>query len=306
MEKLILIDGNAIIHRAFHALPPFKTSKGLLVNAIYGFASMLLNILNHEKPNYIAVSFDLKGPTFRHAEYKEYKATRVKAPDELYEQIPYIKNLVRAFNIPIYEIEGFEADDVLGTLAKQAEKNPGLISYIVTGDMDTLQLVTEKTKILAPFKGFNEVIIYDTAKVLGKYGLKPSQIPDMKGLCGDNSDNIKGVAGIGPKTAKTLLQKYGTIENIYENLTDISKSVAAKLEKDKENAFFSKHLATIITETPVTLNLENCQAHHYDKEKLVELFEELEFKSLLRKLNEFNNHCDEKNKEENGKQASLF
>ncbi|MBI4235293.1 hypothetical protein HY604_03260 [Candidatus Peregrinibacteria bacterium] len=306
MRKLILIDGNAIIHRAFHALPPFRTSKGELTNAVYGFTSMLLNILNNEKPDYIAVSFDLKGKTFRHEQYKEYKATRVKAPDELYEQIPRIKEVVKAFQIPIYEIAGFEADDVLGTLAKQAEKESDLMTYIVTGDMDTLQLVTEKVKVLSPVKGFQESIIYDIPKVLGKYGLSPSQVPDLKGLQGDSSDNIKGVAGIGPKTAQSLLQKYGSIENIYNHLEKIPGKVGEKLKNDRASAFESKTLATIITQVPMSLDLNSCRTHHYDPEKILELFKELEFKSLYSKLGTFNSHSLAKKIEEDQTQPSLF
>ncbi len=306
MQKLILIDGNAIIHRAFHGLPPFRTSKGELVNAVYGFSSILLTLLNKEQPDYIAVAFDLKAPTFRHKEYKEYKATRVKAPDELYAQIPRIREIVQAFRIPIYEKEGYEADDVLGTLAKQAEPQD-VITYIVTGDLDTLQLVTEKTKILAATQKFSEPIIYDTQKVLGRYGLKPSQIADMKGLQGDSSDNIKGVPGIGPKTAKILLQKYGTIENIYKNLDQITGATHDKLEKDQASAIQSKHLATIVTDVPeITLNLNACKTHDYDESTLRKMFESMEFKSLLARLNTFHKISSGKKAEENNLQTSLF
>ncbi len=307
MKKIILIDGNAVIHRAFHALPPFKTSKGELVNAVYGFSSILLNLLNYNTPDYIAVSFDMKGPTFRHKEYKEYKATRKKAPDELYGQIPRIRSVVEAFEIPIYEIEGFEADDVLGTLAKQIEQEEDdLKTYIFTGDMDTLQLVTEKTFVLSPARGIKEPIVYDVQKVLGKYGLKPSQVPDMKGLQGDSSDNIKGVAGVGAKTTKTLLQKYGNLENIYDHLDEITGRVHENLKNNKENAFFSRRLATIVTDVPIKLNLEECRTHEYDKEKILTLFGELGFKALMSRLSKFNNHSQEKKIEENETQQSLF
>lgn len=287
MDKLILIDGNAIIHRAFHAIPPFKTKKGELVNAVYGFASMLLNILLSEKPDYIAVSFDRAAKTFRHEKYEAYKATRVKAPQELYDQIPKIKELVSAFRIPIYEMDGYEADDVLGTLAKQAEKSGGIKTYIVTGDMDTLQLVTQTTNILAPFKGFKETIKYDYHKVMAKYGLEPSQIIDLKGLMGDHSDNIPGVYGIGEKTAISLLQKYKTIENIYANLAEIQGAAGDKLEKGRESAFFSKELASIILDVPLTLDLGQCRTHNFDQDKIKELFSALEFHSLEKRLNEF-------------------
>lgn len=306
MQKLILIDGNAIIHRAFHAFPPFKTPQGELINAVYGFASILLTILNKEQPDYIAVAFDLKSPTFRHEEYKEYKATRVKAPDELYSQIPRIHELVRAFRIPIYTKEGYEADDILGTLARQAEQK-NLKTFIVTGDLDTLQLVSEKTNILATTQKFSEPVIYDIPKVMARYGLQPGQITDMKGLQGDNSDNLKGVQGIGPKTTKTLLQKYGTLENIYQNINQITGSVSDKLAKDKESAFQSKKLATIITNVPdTTLDLIACKTHDYDENTLRQMFETMHFKSLLNRLDTFHQISTGKRNAENQLQDSLF
>lgn len=306
MQKLILIDGNAIMHRAYHAIPPFKTSKGELVNAVYGFASMLLNILNNEKPDYIAVSFDTKAKTFRHEEYVEYKATRVKAPDEFYEQIPKIKELVKTFEIPIYEMDGFEADDVLGTLARQADEHGNLITYIVTGDRDTLQLVTDKIFVLSPIHGFNQYEIFNPQKVFEKYELNQGQIADMKGLQGDNSDNIKGVNGIGPKTAKNLLRKYRTIENIYEHVEEIPENIRKKLEAGKEDAFFSKKMATIIKNVPIELNLESCKTQTYDKKIIENLFNELEFKSLLGRLNNVDRYYSQQKQKESNSQQSLF
>lgn len=306
MKKLLLIDGNAIVHRAFHATPPFRTADGTLVNAVYGFASMLLNLLNNEQPDYIAASFDMKGKTFRHEEYKEYKATRKPAPDGLYEQFPIVKNLLGTFKIPIYEIEGFEADDVLGTLAKQADSEGSINTYIVTGDMDTLQLITDTTFVLAPHKGFRESIIYDAARVYEKYGLTKDQITDMKGLQGDNSDNIKGVRGIGPKTAQRLLQQYGTIESVYEHIEEITGSTKTKLENDKESAFFSKRLATIVTDVPMNIKLEDCKTHEYNHQEVLDLFESLQFKSLFGKLGSFNNHYGDKKIQESDTQPSLF
>lgn len=306
MKKLILIDGNAIVHRAYHALPPFKTKNGELVNAVYGFVSMLLNVLNGEKPDYIAVCFDTKAKTFRHEEYKEYKATRIKAPDDLYTQIPRIKEFLQAFNIPIYERDGFEADDILGALAKKAKKTPDLMTYILTGDMDTLQLIDDKVNIMLPKTGLKENVIYDVQKVLSKYGIMPKQIPDMKGLQGDSSDNIKGVAGVGPKTTKDLLQKYGTLENIYKHLDQIEGKVHENLEKDKKNAFFSKKMATIITDIDIDFNLQDCETKQYNKEELVKLFEKMEFLSLLKRLNSFNDHYSKMNKENDELQGTLF
>ncbi len=306
MEKLILIDGNSILHRAFHALPPFKTSKGEITNAVYGFSSMLLGIMNNEKPDYIAVAFDMRGPTFRHKEYKEYKATRTKAPDELYSQIPRIKEVVMTFQIPIFEIEGFEADDLLGTLAKQAEEEENLETYILTGDRDALQLVSEKTKVIAPIKGINTTKVFDPQAVLEKYGVTPEQVPDLKGLQGDNSDNIKGVAGVGPKTAKTLLQKYKTVEGIYEHIDELKGKVKENLVNDKESAFLSKKLATIVLDAPKKLDLNECKTHTYDREKIEGLFAELEFSSLIKKLQKFDTHYSKKKLEDNPNQASLF
>ncbi|MBT3705040.1 hypothetical protein HOG17_04660 [Candidatus Peregrinibacteria bacterium] len=309
MKKLFLIDGNAIIHRAFHAIPPFTTSKGELINAVYGFSSMLLNIINNQKPEFILVSFDRPAKTFRHKEFADYKATRVKAPDELYAQIPRIKKVVEAFSIPIYEIDGFEADDVLGTLALQAstQKEEDLSSYIVTGDMDTLQLVSDKVQVFAPYKGFQEAIIYTPQKVLAKHGLTPSQIIDYKALKGDSSDNIPGVPGIGDKTATALLQKYKTLDSIYENLHELKGAVHDKLENNKQIAYKSQYLATIVLDVPMTLELDKCKTHKFDSEKIAALFEELEFKSLLGKLGRFNSHYGTKAEEEKvTSQQSLF
>jgi len=210
-KKLILIDSNAIIHRAYHALPPLTTKKGELVNAVYGFASVLLNVLNRFKPEYIAATFDLKEPTFRHKEFKEYKATRVKAPDDLYEQIPQVKKVVSAFNIPIVEKKGYEADDLIATFARKTEKlHPDVEVIIVTGDLDTLQLVDDKVKVFALRKGMSDSILYGEKEIFERYGLKPNQMVDYKGLRGDPSDNLPGVKGVGEKTATELLKKYKT------------------------------------------------------------------------------------------------
>ena len=219
LKKLILIDGNAIIHRSYHALPPLSTKKGELVNAVYGFTSTLLSVISQFKPDYVVASFDLAGPTFRHEKFDDYKANRVKADDELYAQIPRVKEVVKAFNIPIYEKAGFEADDIIGTIAKQIENNKEQIeTIIVTGDMDTLQLVNDTTKVYTMKRGLSDSVIYDTEKVFERYGLRPDQLIDFKGLRGDPSDNIPGVKGIGEKTAVTLLQKYKNINGVYENI----------------------------------------------------------------------------------------
>jgi DNA polymerase-1 len=283
-KKLILIDGNAIMHRAYHALPPLNTKKGELVNAVYGFTSTILSVIEKFKPDYIAASFDLAGPTFRHEEYKEYKATRAKAPDEFYAQIPRVKEVVGALNIPIFEKQGYEADDVIGTLARQAETNKDLEIIIVTGDLDTLQLVNDKTKVYTMRRGLSDSVIYDLEKVKERYGLNPDQLIDFKGLRGDPSDNIPGVKGIGEKTASDLLQKYETLEGVYSHIGEIKGSVHDKLEKEKMQAFMSKQLATIKLDTPVNLELEKTATHNYDREKIISLLNELNFYSLVKRL----------------------
>lgn len=284
-KRLVLIDGNALIHRAYHALPPLTTKTGELVNAVYGFSSVLLKVINDLKPDYILASFDLAAPTFRHEEYKEYKATRVKAPDELYAQIGRVKEVVRAFNIPIYEKSGFEADDVLGTMVFQAENSKENIeSIIVTGDLDTLQLVSPKTKVFALRKGMSDTVIYDEAGVVERYGLKPNQMIDYKGLRGDQSDNIPGVKGIGEKTATELLKKYGTLENVYASLSEIKGATKDKLERDRMQAFMSKKLATIVKDVPLKLDFEKALTHEFNRKKLVDLFQELNFFSLIKRI----------------------
>ncbi|TXI34015.1 MAG: DNA polymerase I [Candidatus Moraniibacteriota bacterium] len=287
MEKhpkiLVLLDGNALIHRAYHALPPLTTKNGETVQAVYGFAMTLLSVLEKFHPEYIAATFDLEGPTFRDDMYAEYKATRASAPDDLYAQIPRVKDLVRAFNIPIYEQAGFEADDVIGTLAKQSETEDIQV-IIVTGDSDELQLVTPQVKVFMLRKGIKDIALYDEAAVLAKYGFGPALIPDYKGLAGDTSDNIPGVTGVGTKTATTLIQQFGTLESIYEHLSEVKESVRKKLEADQKNAFLSKELGTIHREAPVKLDLPACVARDYDRSVVTGLFQELGFFSLIKRL----------------------
>src|SRR6185369_2753817 len=287
MEKkrkiLVLLDGNALIHRSYHALPPLTTKEGQVVNAVYGFTMTFLSVLDKFQPEYIAATFDLAGGTFRDDMYKEYKATRTKAPDDLYSQIPLVKEVVTAFNVPIYEKEGFEADDCIGTLAKQAEKE-GADVIIVTGDMDTLQLVSPHIRVFTMRKGLKDTVIYDEKGVYAKYGLTPDQIADYKGLRGDASDNIPGVKGIGEKTASELLQKYHDLEGVYAALDELKPAVKAKLEADKKNAFLSRDLGRIHIACPVRLSLEAAVAREYDRNHVVELFRKFEFFSLLKRL----------------------
>lgn len=287
MEKhpkiLVLLDGNALIHRAYHALPPLTSKSGETVQAVYGFTMTLLSVLEKFHPEYIAATFDLPGGTFRDDLYAEYKATRTKAPDDLYAQIPRVKEMVRAFNIPIYEQAGFEADDCVGTLARQAEKEEVEV-IIVTGDSDELQLVTPRVKVFMLRKGIKDIVLYDEQAVREKYGFEATLIPDYKGLAGDSSDNIPGVAGVGAKTATTLLQTFGTLENIYAHLPEVKESIRKKLEADKEKAFLSKELGTIHLEAPVTLDLPACVAREYDRKVVTDMFQELGFFSLIKRI----------------------
>jgi DNA polymerase-1 len=282
--KLVLIDGHALVYRAYFALPStMATSHGELTNAVFGFTSMLLNVLRDEQPDYIAVTWD-RGRTFRHDEYAEYKANRAKMPDDLSIQFQRIDELVSAFEIPTYSAEGFEADDVLAALAEQAE-DQGLETLIVTGDTDTFQLIDPHVRVMTPRRSFGDTIVYDEAGIHQRYGLEPEQLIDYKALVGDTSDNVPGVRGIGDKTATALLQKYGSVEAIYEHLDEIkSGRFRGALEQGRDLAFLSKHLVTIVREVPVSLDLEACRVRPVDRDRLVELFRELEFRALLARL----------------------
>lgn len=283
MKRLVLIDGNAILHRAFHALPPLTTSNGELVNAVFGFTSMLLRVFEELRPEYVAVCFDRPAPTFRKKKFDNYQAQRPEMSQDLFGQIERVKQVVVTMNIPIYEMDGFEADDVIGTISKQAGKE-GLETVIVTGDRDIMQLVDENTKVFAPIKGLSDAKMFDEKGVFERMGVMPIQIPDYKGLVGDSSDNYPGVSGIGPKTATDLLLKYKTLKNIYDNLDKIPGKTGEKLKNDKENADLSFYLATIVRDAPVKLELSKCKLTDYDWEKVAELFDELEFRSLIPRL----------------------
>ncbi len=278
----MVFDGNAIVHRAYHAMPPMTTKKGELINAVYGYSSMVLKVLAELKPDYVAVAFDMAAPTFRHKEYKEYKATRVKGPDDLYEQFERVREVTEALNIPIFEKEGFEADDVIGTLSCEVPKD--METIIVTGDLDELQLVNDKTKVYTMKRGFSDTILYDEKAVEEKYGFGADKFVDYKALRGDPSDNIPGVAGIGDVSAKKLIAKYGSIENIYKNLDEIGGALKTKLEAGKDDAILSKRLSKIVCDVPLKLNLEECCTHDFDRQKVFAIFQELGFKSLLNRL----------------------
>ncbi|HUT96125.1 MAG TPA: 5'-3' exonuclease H3TH domain-containing protein [Candidatus Paceibacterota bacterium] len=314
MKKLVLIDSNALVHRAFHALPPLTTRKGELTNAVYGFFSALIKVINELKPDYMVATFDLAAPTFRHIEYDQYKAKRPKAPDELYAQIPRTKEVLKAFGIPILEKKGFEADDIIGTIAKKYT-NKEIDILIVTGDLDTLQLIDDNIRIYTMKKGLSDIMIYGEKEVEERYGLKVSQMIDYKALRGDPSDNIPGVKGIGEKGASNLLKEFGTLENLYKKLDKLterqiidspalSKSVVEKLRTNKKMAFFSKSLATIRLNVPVKIDLKELDwQNHFNMDKVRELFIELGFNTLLRRLP---GGEAEKKAEIQFKQANLF
>ncbi len=281
----MLIDGHAMIHRAYHAVPEtLATRKGEVVNAIFGFTSLLIKALNEIKPDYLAVTFDRQAPTFRHQQFAPYKAHRPTLPDNMRPQFGRIREVVEAFGIPIYEKDGFEADDVLGTLSRQATQL-GVETTILTGDMDTLQLVNEHVRVMAAKKGITEVTEYTVDEVQRRFGVAPEHVPDYKGLVGDTSDNIPGVKGVGEKTAKKLLATYGgNIEEIFAHIDELTPKEQTLLRGKEEEARQSKYLATIVCDVPVQLDLEACRVGKINQERTVALFRELEFRTLIDKI----------------------
>jgi len=282
-NKLILLDGHALAYRAFFALPEdMKTSQGELTNAVFGFTSMLLNVLREEQPTHVAVAFD-KGRTFRHDIYPEYKAHRAKMPDEMRSQMARIRQVVETLSIPIFEQEGYEADDLLGTLSRQAREQ-GVDTLIVTGDRDLLQLVDERIHVLTSRRRFSDTVIYDREGVELRYGLTPAQLLDLKAMMGDQSDNIPGVRGVGEKTATKLLQQYGSLEEIYAHLDEVQARFRNKLAEGRDMAYLSRRLGTIVRDAPVQLDLDACRVRAFDREPVLDLFRELEFRSLAERL----------------------
>lgn len=290
MEKFLIVDGNSIMNRAFYGVMNGKmlsTTTGIYTNAIYGFLNILFMIKGNVKPDYIAVSFDLKAPTFRHIMYENYKATRKSMPEELKEQMPLIKEILRAMNTPILEIEGYEADDVLGTVANENTKN-NIFTYILTGDKDSFQLISDTTSIIIPTtkSGKTDYAVYTPELLMEKYSIAPNQVIEVKALMGDSSDNIPGVKGVGEKTAYSLIGLYKNIDNIYENISniDVTKGVRAKLEADKEMAYTSKTLATIDVNVPIDIDYSKCKEGNYNNNDLYNLLKKLEFNKFIDKL----------------------
>ncbi|SHE85622.1 DNA polymerase I [Clostridium fallax] len=285
MERLLILDGNSLMNRAFYAIPLLSTSEGIYTNAVYGFTNMLLKMKEDIKPDYIVATFDRKAKTFRHIEYKDYKAGRKKMPDELGEQFPIVKEMLNLLSISIFEMDGFEADDLIGTVAKYAEKN-NIEVYIVTGDRDALQLASDNIKIVLTKKGVTETEVYDKNAMIEEYGVTPTEFIDVKGLMGDKSDNIPGVPGIGEKTAYKLIKEYGSVEGVLSNIDNISgKKLKENLTEYSEQAIFSKKLATIKTDVPVEFSLDEIKSQdNFDIDGLRKLLFKLQMPTVLKKL----------------------
>ena len=319
MAKLVLIDGNAILHRAFHALPPLTTKSGEPINAVYGLVSMLLRVIQDLKPTHIAVAFDEKEKTFRHKALPTYQAQRPPMANELSSQFDKAKSFLSACHIPIYSRPGYEADDVIGTIASRAISDTKIpdtrkksnIEYpvsniseviIVTGDRDQLQLVNDKVgiKLYMPVVGLANAKLYSEAETKERMGVPASLIDDYKALVGDSSDNYSGVPGIGPKTAITLLEKYGNFENIYKNLDKIPEATSKKLKEGEELGRLSKKLATIVRDVPVEANFEAMECWRVDSPEVLSLFQEFGFKTLTERVKNVGKQI------ESDKQTRLF
>lgn len=286
MKKFVIVDGNAIVHRSYHAVPKTLTSPaGEPTNATYGFVSILFGILEYEKPDYLAVAFDMKGPTFRHADFAAYKETRKKADDALIAQFPRVREVLQTIGVPIFEKEGLEADDYLGIVSEELKREADIHLIIITGDQDALQLVDDRVEVVAPISGYTKVKRYDRNAVMEKLGVWPEQIPDYKGLRGDTSDNIPGVHGIGEKTAATLLAKFGSVEKIYEKIEEVEpERIRELLRRNRDMAFLSKKVATILRKDgDFEVNLDVCDVRSFHIEKARGLFQELAFHSLMRR-----------------------
>lgn len=299
MRKLLLIDGNAILHRAYHALPPLTNTKGEVVNGVYGFFSMLLTVMNDLKPECVVVCFDRPKPTFRQTMYAGYQQHRPKMAEDLVPQVAILHEMLAKMNVKVFEVDGYEADDLLGTIANKISKIKNINQrskikdeeyievIILSGDRDLLQLVNSHVKVLAPVVGVKNTILFDSAKVEEKYGIKPEQIVDYKALVGDASDGYPGVAGVGPKTAAHLLQNYRTLEGIYEHIGELNPKLAEKLAQGSEQAALCKKLATIVTDAPIAFKLEECRLNKFKIKDWTDAFGEQGFKSLVKRVETF-------------------
>lgn len=306
MSKLLLVDGSALLHRAYHAYPSFTTKSGVVVGAVYGVASILISALEEVKPTHVMVAWDLPKPTFRHLKYVGYKAQRPKADSEMLEQIPLVKDVIKTMGIVQMAEEEYEADDIIGTLSKMSSEDNEVV--ILTGDQDTMQLVNDKVRILTPAKGANPPVLYGPDEVWNKYGVHPEQIVDYKALIGDSSDNIPGVAGIGPKGAANLIKTFGSLERIYRDIkevqTQFGELTAKKLADGRESAFLSQDLSRIVTDMPIKISLEEMEYKNIATDEVKDKFEELNFKSLVRRI--FPDSAEESRKKKNENQMGLF
>ena len=286
MERLMLLDGNGLIYRGYFALinTPLTTSRGELVNAVFGFCNIVLRGFQDIQPDYAAIAFDLSGPTFRHEQFAAYKATRQRMPDDLREQFPKVREVVKALRIPVYELAGFEADDVIGTLTIEAGQL-GLDTTIVTGDLDMLQLVTDQTRLMTTRMGVQNTVIYDPARIFERYGLRPDQMIDFKALKGDSTDNIPGVPGVGEKTAAKLIGDYATLDRLYDHIDDVAPArLREPLLAARDQVLMGRELMRIVRDLPVKLDLEAARLGDYDRETVIRLFREFEFRSLIERL----------------------
>ena len=284
MTRLMLLDSNGLIYRGYHALPPLTTSKGELVNAVFGFCSILLRGIQDLQPEYVAACFDLPGPTFRHEQFADYKATRAPMPDDLRSQFPKVREVVAALRIPVYEMAGYEADDVIGTITRDMDAR-GIDTTVVTGDMDMLQIVTEHTRLMTTRQGVDSTVYYDTAKIWERFELRPNQMIDYKALKGDPTDNIPGIPGVGEKTAAKLVGEFGSLEGIYERLGEVKPDkLRFKLVEAHDQVFASRELSRIICDLPISLDLDAAHLSDYDRAEVVRLFREFEFRTLIDRL----------------------
>ena len=284
MERLMLLDGFGLVYRGYYALPPLTTAKGELVNGVFGFCSIVLRGFADLKPDYVAVAFDLAGPTFRHEQYAEYTATRTRMPDDLRDQFPKVREVVKALRIPVYELQGFEADDVIGTLTRQADLRD-LETTIVSVDLDMLQLVTDKTRLMTTRSGVENTIVYDPSRIWERFGLRPDQMIDYKSLKGDPTDNIPGVPGVGEKTAAKLIAQYGDLDSLFARIDEVKPDkLREKLREHREQVYQGHSLSKIVRDLPIELDLEASRLGDYDRDTVIRLFREYEFRTLIERL----------------------
>jgi DNA polymerase I len=284
MKKLLVFDGNAILHRAYHAYPPLTNSKGEPIQAAFGFFSMFFTVFSDQKPDYVVVCFDRGAPTFRMNMYAGYHAQRPKMADDFVPQIVMVHEMLEKMKMQVFELDGYEADDLIGTIATVAVNKFNESVVIVTGDRDLLQLVNPHVTVLMPLNGFTKTMLFDENAVEEKYGVHPRQFIDYKALIGDASDGYPGVTGIGPKSAAKLLQEHGTFEKLYKDINSLPEKTSMKLATDAEQAALAKQLATIVTDAPIQFDLMKCACSDFDLSALREEFRKQEFKSLLTRL----------------------